>query len=149
MISNNVLRATIHESLLWLFFYVDNAPLHDNRRPQHAKIYLPTFVICTEKESSESPKRSSSLFFLSLLYVLFPSQLLISVPSFCDSLFFSFSGCSPPSPCLLCLLHGSQHNMSVDVWVCPPFSFCPTGGGAWSSAVPDNLIRVMESCDRL
>jgi hypothetical protein len=31
----------------------------------------------------------------------------------------------------------------------PPFSFCSYGDGGWSSAGPDNLIRVMESCDGL
>jgi hypothetical protein len=35
----------------------------------------------------------------------------------------------PPSPYFHCLLHGSQHIMSVDVCVCPPFSFCPMEGG--------------------
>lgn len=146
--SNKILRVPSHESLLWLFFCVDNVPLQDKIKSSACQNISAHISLFAQKRNQVSPQNGVPLYFSFLCSLLFSchyfSFLFLPFVTHCPHSQVAL----PSPPYFHCLLHGSQHIMSVGMWVCPPFSFCPTGG-AWSSAAPDNLIRVMESCDRL
>jgi hypothetical protein len=146
VISNKAFSVTFHGSLLWLFLLTNNTPPCDGGKWSGKDFTICwKLSFCAQEGINMTPKRSFSLpLYFSILFCLFFPRHNFSFRLLLLWLTVLFSlRLVPPPPFAWILAHHVGRYVSV-----PAILFLPHCG-ARSSAVPDNLIRVMETCDRL